>query len=636
VTPKQRRSLAGLGGWVLLALGLVVLPFLLQAQTYLLDQLEYILSLVLVAIGLNIVTGFAGQLSLGPGAIFAVGGYTAAVLANDYPHQVGLLLMCLAAVAAAGIFGLVVGLPALRVGGFYLANMTLFFALLVPIVVSQLAVTNKTSGISLVANPAFNQSPQGFPLYETSLAVVLVLVLMSWALLHSRVGHRFVVLRTSEELAASLGIAGYRTKLLAFFLSALPAGLGGAFYVYTQQFISPGSVSVTLSINLLAAVVIGGLGSVTGPVVGGLLILGLSQFLGGLAQYEGIIFGVLLIGFAILLPDGLVGTGAWLVHRVPALRPRAPLRPALGPTAGEAGAAARATPSALGAAVASARRPRLEAGVDPLGGGAPASTEERTRGPLVAEAVRRSFGGVVAVDGVDLVVQPGSIYGLIGSNGSGKTTMLNLISGFYRLEAGSVRIGHDRLDGRPAYYAAQRGVARTFQTPKLLERGTVVDNVMPAAEVSRPCSGVASMVRLPAGRRADRASRQQALAALERLGLGRLADELAGELPHGTRRLVELARAIALEPQFLLLDEPAAGLSPIELDHLTEAVHAVVDDGVGVLLVEHNVPLVLEVAAEVTVLHRGRELARGSPNEIRRHPEVARVFLGTEVAEIER
>jgi ABC-type branched-subunit amino acid transport system ATPase component/ABC-type branched-subunit amino acid transport system permease subunit len=615
-----RRRL-GFAAGAALAVALLVVPAAVGMESYRLQQLDYILAAVMVTIGLNVVTGFAGQLSLGPGAVFAVGGYTAAVLANRFPGHVGLGLMCLAGLAVSAILGFIIGIPALRIGGFYLGMMTLFFALIVPIVVSNLDLTGGSTGISLLSNPDFTQTISGLPLYLLSAVVVLALIALSWALLESRVGHRFVTLAASEELASSLGIAGYRTKLLSFVLSALPAGLGGAFYAYTQQFISPGSIDATLSIYLLAAAVIGGFGTVLGPLVGGLLILGLSQFLTGFQQYQGIVFGVLLVVFSVALPEGIVGVRLRERFRAVDTPWRQALRvPFLAATAQASHAEKPMTQSA---------EPEREAPEPPRTANVEGLLSTGRPAVLVAAGVRRSFGGVRAVDGVDLRLEPGTLHGLIGSNGSGKTTLLNLVSGFYSLDAGAITLDEERIDRLGPHRVAAAGIARTFQTPKLLDRASVLDNVVVAAEAAVPCSGVASVVRLPAGRRAAASARDRATAALEATGLAEHADEPAGEQPHGTRRLVEVARTIAQGPRIVLLDEPAAGLSPTELSVLRSVIQALVGGGAGVLLIEHNVPFVLALAQEITAMHEGRVLAHGDPNTVSRDRAVADAFLGS-------
>jgi branched-chain amino acid transport system permease protein len=248
--------------------------------------------------------------------------------------------------------------------------------------------------------------------------------------------------------------------------------------------------------------------------------------------------------------------------------------------------------------------------------------------PLVVEGAKRTFGGVTAVDDMDLTLARGQIHGLIGSNGSGKTTLLNLISRFYSLDAGQIRIGSTRLDNQPPHAVARSGIARTFQSPKLMLRESALENVIPAVELRVRCTGAESVLRLPRGIRTNRQARTEALEILEALGLQHVVDKQASALPHGTRRLVEMARAIALRPSFVLLDEPAAGLSPVELELVAEVCQNLARSGVGVLLIEHNVPMVLSIADTVTCLHQGRRLFQGTPAELRADASVASVFLG--------
>jgi ABC-type branched-subunit amino acid transport system ATPase component len=248
--------------------------------------------------------------------------------------------------------------------------------------------------------------------------------------------------------------------------------------------------------------------------------------------------------------------------------------------------------------------------------------------PLVVVGAKRTFGGVTAVDDMDLTITRGQIHGLIGSNGSGKTTLLNLISRFYSVDAGQIRIGSTRLDNQPAHVVARSGIARTFQSPKLMLRESALENVIPAVELRVRCTGAESILRLPRGVRTNRQAHDEALEILEALGLHHVIEQRASALPHGTRRLVEMARAIALRPSFVLLDEPAAGLSPVELELVAEVCQNLARSGVGVLLIEHNVPMVLSIADTVTCLHQGKRLFQGTPAELRADTTVASVFLG--------
>jgi branched-chain amino acid transport system permease protein len=609
----RRVNARGIAGWlrtwafsIIVVLLLAGWPPLRGWTDFDLLRLDHIIALIMVAIGLNVVTGFAGQLSLGPGAVFAVGAYVAAILAFHYPDHVGLVLMCASGIGSAAVIGLLAGIPALRVSGFYLGMVTLYLALLIPSIVDSFQVTGGNNGLDLLQKyPDFTQDLSSMPLYEVTLGAMLAVVAFTGLLLYSRVGRRFVTLRTSEVLAESLGIRSYRTKLLAFLISALPAGLGGAFYVYSQELISKSSIDPLISINLLAACVIGGFGRVWGPVVGGAIVLGLDQFGGNipligerLQEWELLINGVLLILIILLLPEGLVG-----------FRPLDALR--------------RLRRGGHGALRVVRFPPMVMSDGPP-----PLRRCAQPEGVFELRGVSKRFGGVVAVNGVDLTLRPGTLHALIGPNGSGKTTLLNVASGFYRNDSGTITVGDRQIRGGDAVGVARLGVARTFQTPKLIAGASILDNVLVAADTTVDCTGVESVFRMPRGIRSHRLARERALDCLRHVGLEAAAGIAAGQAPHGTRRLVEIARAMATDPLFLLLDEPAAGLSPSEVDGLKRMLRSLATAGVGVLLVEHNMPLVLDLADEVTVLHRGSRLAHGGPAEVRHHPDVINVYLG--------
>jgi ABC-type branched-subunit amino acid transport system ATPase component/ABC-type branched-subunit amino acid transport system permease subunit len=606
---RVARAFGALG----LLLAALVIPPAVSLGSYRLGQIEYLLSAMLVAVGLNIVTGFAGQLSLGPSAVFAFGGYTAAILADHHPSSVGLGVMSVAGIGAGILIGVLIGVPALRVGGFYLGMVTLFFALLIPTVAKTLSFTGASSGISLISNERFSQSPSGMGLYELAVGIVAIVVAGSWLLRHSQVGRRFFALKASEELAASLGIVGYRTKLLAFLLSAAPAGLAGALYVYTQQFFSPGSANVDLSIYLLAGCVIGGFGTILGPALGTALVFGLTEFLGGLAEYQGIIFGIVLLAVVTVVPDGFMGASWW--RKLGRSDPDREFE----------GSMERPSSGASGVLEEALFKPSRGPSRWPV---RPGEAVE-----LKGEGLERSFGGVRAVDGLDILLSLGRVHALIGPNGSGKTTVLNLLSGFHRPGKGRILLGDEVVSGLSPAALARRGVARSFQTPKLMLSESLLYNVVIAAQAQERSSDLASVLRLPSGRRASRRAVERAMASLEFVGLAASSHLLASEVPHGTERLVEIARAIALGPRFVLLDEPAAGLSPAEMSLLTPLVRRMAASGVAVLVVEHNLPLVLGMADEVTVLDHGRCVARGTPESIARDPEVARVYVGAAQSE---
>jgi branched-chain amino acid transport system permease protein len=589
----MRLQIRSLAGWLVPAVLLAVAPVVVGTGAYQLGRDEYVLSMVLVAIGFNIATGYAGQLTLGPGATFLAAAYACAVFGNELPEDASLWLMCLIGITAAVLLGLVMALPALRVGGFYLAIVTLFMALVLPEIFTNLSWAGGQQGISLVSNPDFVQSVTGFGLYEICAGAVLVTVFATWLMVRSKLGRRLLALRAGDELSESVGTRVYSSKILAFCISSIPAGLGGALYLYSQQFVSPGSADASTSIYLVAACILGGLGTLWGPVIGTIAILEAQLNLGSLQAYLPIVFGGVLLVCTLALPQGVVGLATRIIRRAPM--------------------------EALPAPVAA---------VSTLTDGSPLAGDTTVEA-LVASDVICRFGGVSALDGVSLRVVPGAVHALIGSNGSGKTTLLNAISGFRQADAGTITLGSTELHGSGAAKIVRLGLGRTFQTPKLMTSESVLDNVILAADATTPATGLESMLRLPRGRLSDARAARSAQGALHELGLLESARHAAGAVPHGSMRLIEVARCIVAAPRFVLLDEPAAGLTIKELGILRDSIRRMAARGIGVLLVEHNTSFVFEVADEVTVLHQGHVIASGTPQDIVTHDEVIAAYLGS-------
>ncbi|MGY1550523.1 branched-chain amino acid ABC transporter ATP-binding protein/permease [Microbacterium sp. A588] len=576
----------------------IVLPLLLGAKPYILLQWQGILVLVVVGLGLNIAYGMAGQFLLGIIAVFAASGLGVAWAATQFPEIMSLPLMCLVGALLGTVTGLILAMPSLRVSHFYLGLVTLYAAVVVPSIARNTEALGGEAGILLFTVPGFSANLEGYPLYVVLILIVAAVVLFTVLLRRSTVGRRFLALSSSDQLAASIGISPHRTKALAIAVASTVAGVAGGLYVYSQQFFGHSVADAHDAILLLAAMMIGGFRTITGTLIGVVAVFAFDTFVTDLEQYTGIIFGIFLLLCTLYFPNGLVDKVKPVVRRF--------WRP--GPSS------ATASP-----------QPADNAPVDiPL-------PSQENREQLSIVGATRYFGGVKAVDGVDLEVEPGTIHGLIGSNGSGKTTLLNLISGYYSLSAGTISIGHERISGRSVDTIARAGIARTFQTPKLMVLESVLDNVLVAADQSINVTGLESVLMLPRGERTRRAAESVASDALARLTLSHLIDEEADSLPHGTRRLVEIARAIALRPKFVLLDEPAAGLSPAEVEVLADSVQALAASGVGVLLIEHNVPLVLELADRVTVMHQGKPMFQGTADELRADAGVAKAFLGIDV-----
>ena len=536
--------------------------------------------------GLNLVVGFAGQLAIGYVALLTVGAYTASALAEKLgvPAPVALI----AAAAAGAVGGVIVGLPALRLRTFYFAMSTLGFATIVTQVA--LAWTDVTCGGVGLPGPTFPppfDSTDGF--YALCMVFAAIVTVLSANAGFSRFGRSLVALRDAEVAAEACGVGKRRLLMTVFLFSGASAGVAGALFASLQSYITPDAFTFDLSVLFFTAILIGGRGAILGPLLATALLTVLPEFAAPLVAWSTFLYAALLLIIVLLAPGGIAQlldrAGRQPLHTDRQVVPRTGLLPGL------------------------------------LSGGG-------GKGALTLTGVELSFGAVRAIDGLDLQLHRGEVHGLIGPNGSGKTTTLNAISGFVRPQRGEVDVGGKALLLGASATRAAAGIARTFQTPRLAGEASVLDNVMLGGAVSGRASFVEAMLSLPRSRREESAMRARALLALRTVGLERLAAVRADRLQHSELRFVEIARALMAAPAFLLLDEPAAGLSADEIARLGELVRAVAATGTGVLLVEHHADLIFAVCDRVTVLNLGRVLAAGTPAEIRSHREVVEAYLG--------
>jgi branched-chain amino acid transport system permease protein len=475
-----------------------------------------------------------------------------------------------------------------------LAVSSFFLILLVPNVVSiAQRWTGGYEGATGIPLPSLFGSSLDFNQY----LVVVVVATSGWLILfrnlvRSRSGDSLSVLRESPILAASLGISVYGTKLKAYAISGIPATVAGTLFAYLDGYVAPITFGLTLAITVLAGSILGGSRSVLGAVVGATLLQLGPNSSTSLGKYALVFYGGFLIFMAIVLPRGAAGLATSITDRVPRLLGRTRAKPV-----------------------------RREAGKErsPL----PTITGQR----LTIEGVSKSFGGNAALSDVSFVAEPGEIVALIGPNGSGKTTLLNSISGYYRVDRGSVMLGERKISGLGPSRVARAGVGRTFQTP-LVAPLTVRQNVAVARTRTSRVSILETMLRLPrfwTTRRGDVTAVEGIISAV---GLEPWADEQAQALPLGTRRILELARALASQPAVLLLDEVASGLDKEEVEQLSRMVREVAAAGGTVLLVEHNFALVQELADRVVVLSQGKLVVADTPEVIAQHPEVLHHYLG--------
>ena len=543
---------------------------------------------VLVA-GLNLVVGFAGQIAIGWVALLTLGAYTTSVLTAGtvMPELSPYLALVISAVIGA-IFGVIVGLPALRLRTFYFAMTTLGFATIVTQVA--LAWKSVTGGGIGVPGPVFAWPfAPGWGFYYFCLGLAAICTWMTANIAASRFGRALVAIRDAEVAAEASGIAKPMLLMTVFLFSGALAGVAGGLFSSLQSYITPDAFTFDLSLLFFIAILIGGRGSILGPMLGTIILTVLPEFAAPLVAWSTFLYAALLLVIVLAMPGGIADMLDYK-NRRPLERHR------------------EIVP-----------RPDLLARV---------LDRHAERNVLALENVTLSFGGVRAIDGLDLEIRSGEVHGLIGPNGSGKTTTLNVISGYYAPNSGQVRLNGAVLPSRAPHMRAGYRIARTFQTPRLVGGASVLENVMIGGTIDGHGSFAESLLSLPRHRSDEARLREAAMLALAAVGLDQLAAVRADRLQHSELRFMEIARALMLCPAFLLLDEPAAGLSAEEIGRLGALIVAISREGTGVLLVEHHADLIFDICDRVTVLNLGKILAAGTPAEIRSHREVVSAYLG--------
>ena len=593
---------AGAAAAIVLALLLAAPLFLPSSYFTFMLILVFIYSIV--SIGLNLLVGYAGQFSLGHAALMAMGAYLSAAVSKTlgaFPlvafTGLHVWIGMLAGTLAAALAGAVLAFPAMRLRGPYLAMVTIGFGWMVwRVLLEWVPVTGGDLGIASIPRPRFGSyilNITGY--YYLALAALVVAFAVQRNLVYSDLGRKIRALKHSEIAAASVGIDVYREKVKVFVTSAVFAGFGGALFAHLQNFINPDNFQFFTSVFFLLAILFGGAGTLIGPVIGAAFLTILPETLHEAEHFRLVLYGIIILVTLFVFPRGIAG-----------LIPAAPR----------------------------SFRPPVQGRPEQLPRGEEAVGVERQKGvtapaPLmIVERIDKSFGGVKALAGVGLAVTAGRVHAVIGPNGAGKTTLINIMSGFYRPDAGQII-----LHGMPTaldslHDAALKGVARTFQSIKLFGDMTVREHVMIGCEPHSEITMLDVLVRTRNYRHEEAKRRQLAAQLMDDLGLSEFADVPASTLAYGHRRLLEIARALAGQPQLLLLDEPAAGLVASEIAVLAKFIRDLRRRGLAIVLIEHHMDLVMRVSDMVTVLDYGEVISHGDPNAVRRDPRVIEAYLG--------
>ncbi|MFZ4787412.1 MAG: ABC transporter permease subunit [Beijerinckiaceae bacterium] len=576
---SAQRKQRGLLAYIALIAVLVYVAATTTFDGYVTNILMQAVTYAVAVMGLTVVLGLCGQINLAQAAFFGLGAYAVGLGTVDYGLSywicMGLGLIVVFA------FGAFLGTSTIRLGGHYLAMVTISFQqILTLVMINWIPVTHGPDGVSRILKPNLFNTPQSYLAF--CVVVLAVVGYLVWQLPSTKLGRAMRAVRDNELAAGVTGIDIQRTKVTAFAICALLGGLGGGLFAGGFSYVSPDQFSFAESIVFLTMVLLGGVASPIGAVIGtGLLIL-IPEWLRFLKSIPGLylaIYGLAVILIVLFMPDGIWG---FVVQQFKKLR---------------------------GSLRLSAELPELTL----------VQTQAHADDVLVVNNLAKHFGGLKAVDDISFVVKRGSVHALIGPNGSGKTTTLNVLSGLYTPTAGAVQLDGQDITHFAPHERTASGLGRTFQNIRLFRSMTALENVIIGVE--RPGNPVDHAPIALEGR---------ARSALNFVGLGDRADELVTSFSYGHQRLIEIARAVAGNPTLLLLDEPAAGLNSTEKMELRDLLKRIAAKGLTILIIDHDMTLVSEVAEHITVLNFGRRIADGDAVSVLNHPDVVTAYLGSD------
>jgi branched-chain amino acid transport system permease protein len=586
--PSRRHSAVLSAGIVLVVVGVAgtAAPYVIPMKPYLVSLLMQASTYAIAVLGLTIVLGYAGQINLAQAAFFGIGAYSVGLGTASFglPFSMSLAL----GIGVAGVSGAVLGLASLRIGGHYLAMVTISFQTILSLVlINWVSFTHGPDGVPNIERPSlFGHSFNDADFLALSIATLCGVALLVLVMPKTRLGRAMQAVRDNELAAEVVGVDTYRTKVIAFALSSVLGALGGGLFAGGFSYVSPDQFSFSESVVFLTMVLLGGVRSPFGAMIGTALLILLPEWLRFLKVIYLTVYGAAVILIMVFMPDGIWG---FVSDKWRKLRPRALVVPDM------------IAPLPLVHQVA----------------------KDAGRVVLEASDLSKHFGGLKALEAVSFTVRSNDVHALIGPNGSGKTTMLNVLSGIYHPTRGRITFDGRELVGLQPHQRAGLGLGRTFQNIRLFTAMTVLDNVMVGAErPNHPIEGGQAQLE------------RHALAALDFVGLAHRAHEQVGSLSYGHQRLVEIARTLAGSPKLILLDEPGAGLNHVEKGELVALLKRLKGHGLTVLIIDHDMHLVEQIADQITVLNFGKRIAFGAPAEVLRNPDVIAAYLGEPTAHV--
>ena len=553
---------------------------------------------IIMAVSLNLTTGFLGELALGHAGFMSVGAFTAGIITKALSESCGwdpslaLPISLLAGGLLAAVMGFIIGVPALRLKGDYLAIITLGFGEIIRVIIQNLQITGGAAGISRV--PRVNN-------FAWTFFIMVAVIIVMFTLGRSRHGRAIISIRENAVAAEATGISVTKYKIFAFTFAAFFAGIAGGLYAHQIGRVTAATFNFNKSIEYLVMVVLGGMGSITGSIIAAAVLTLLPELLREFADYRMLLYSIVLIVMMLFRPKGLMGTAEfsltlvwnsvadWLQKTFKLKkREHGPQMPDV---------------------------PRYDVGDD-----APV---------LETQHLGIRFGGLQAAEDVNIRLNDNEIVGLIGPNGAGKTTVFNMLTGVYLPTEGDITLMGRSIVGKKTYEIVTSGIARTFQNIRLFKSMTVLENIKVAFHSRMHYTPVNGIFRMPQYDREENGIDIRARELLRVFNMEDCADIRADGLPYGQQRKLEICRALATNPKVLLLDEPAAGMNPIETKELMETIALIRDRfSVAVLLIEHDMKLVMGICERIYVLSYGRIIAEGTPSEIRNNPEVIEAYLG--------